>query len=396
MKLGIKLILLMAIVLFSACNTTKNNSNVVKGKHPKKQTNLATNQVQQKDGTRINQLENQTISVPIIKDTRYYYERAYQALKEMLEHPENLNFKKAVFITENAFYDEKLDYELFDKQILKYSTMCKLKYSQLRSNEYKYSDSILFKKNWAIYSIMTDTFQFKDLAPIHYGFHYNFEDYAGKRDWSNHFVSKLLEAGKGNCHSLPYFYKILADEMQTDAYLAIAPNHIYIKHRNKKFAWYNTELTSGEFPSDAWVKCSGYITIDAIRSGIYMDTLSYAQSVALCAYDLAKSFNNKMQKYGDDFTIKCCDLVLKYYENCINAMLLKAETIKAKYDWARKQNETEKARYYLETMEPIYYKCLKLGYREMPEEVYQVWLQSINEQKEKFENQKIKSIFDNK
>ena len=75
-------------------------------------------------------------------------------------------------------------------------------------------------------------------------------------------------------------------------------------------------------------------------------------------------------------------------------MLLKAETIKAKFDWALKQEQTAKAKEYLDWMEPIYFACLKLGYREMPEEVYQAWLESISEQKENFENQKINNTFE--
>ena len=80
---------------------------------------------------------------------------------------------------------------------------------------------------------------------------YDFDDPFGHKDWDNMFVSKLLNTGKGNCHSLPYLYKIIAEELGISAHLALAPNHIYIKHKNEKDGWYNTELTSGIFPIDA-------------------------------------------------------------------------------------------------------------------------------------------------
>ncbi len=34
----------------------------------------------------------------------------------------------------------------------------------------------------------------------------------------------------------------------------------------------NTELTSRSFPTDAWIMATGYISPDAVRSGIYLDT----------------------------------------------------------------------------------------------------------------------------
>lgn len=63
-------------------------------------------------------------------------------------------------------------------------------------------------------------------------------------------MSKLLDTQKGNCNSMPYLYKILAEELGVDANLALAPNHVYIKHNIKSLGWYNTELTSGIFPQE--------------------------------------------------------------------------------------------------------------------------------------------------
>gem|GEM_PF-4659315 len=47
--------------------------------------------------------------------------------------------------------------------------------------------------------------------------------------------------------------------MKLPAYLAMAPNHTYIKLRSDKNGWYNTELTSASFPIDSWLMVSGYI-----------------------------------------------------------------------------------------------------------------------------------------
>lgn len=119
------------------------------------------------------------------------------------------------------------------------------------------------------------------------------------------FVTKLLKKWKGNCHSLPYLYKILTDEFNVPCHLAFAPNHIYIKLFSEKSGWYNTELTSGTFPIDAWIIALGHVTIDAIRNTLYMDTLSNKQAVANCLVDLAQGYLHKYDKDNPEFVIKC-------------------------------------------------------------------------------------------
>ena len=94
---------------------------------------------------------------------------------------------------------------------------------------------------------------------------------------------------------------MIMDELKQDAYLSLAPNHIYIKVQNKRAGWYNIELTCGDFPTDAWLMSSGYIHIDALRNGIYMDTLSSKQAVALCLVDLAHGYRAKFGLQNGSF-----------------------------------------------------------------------------------------------
>jgi hypothetical protein len=258
-----------------------------------------------------------------------------------------------------------------------------------RLTNYNYSDSLKFHANGAIFQFITDTIYLVGEKDKLLPFIYDFEDHFGQNDWSKMFVSKLLVSGSGNCHSLPYFYKILANELNTEAYLSLAPNHIYIKHRSKKLGWYNTELTSGQFPTDAWIKASGYISIESIKSGVYMDTLSQLQSVALCAFDLAKGYLFQTNNISDGFVLKSCDLVLKYYANNINAIILKAETLRRMYELEVKKGNKVKAQRTFHEMENLYLLGLKLGYREMPKEMYLAWLKSVKEQKEKYSNSEI-------
>ncbi|MDO5577520.1 MAG: hypothetical protein Q4F84_10610, partial [Fibrobacter sp.] len=232
---------------------------------------------------------------------------------------------------------------------------------------------------------------------VHFPYTYDFDDPFGQKDWSSMFVSKLLATGKGNCHSLPYLYKILADGLEIPCYLAFAPNHIYIKSYAESTGWYNTELTSGTFPIDAWIMASGYISIDAIRNGLYMDTLSTKQAVANCLIDLAHGYQQKFGRENPEFVIKCCNTVLEYHPVNVNAMLTKAEAQKHYIDLQiKKQNvkkiedlfaDTTIAEMYSD-MEQTYVQLHQLGYRRMPEKMYMEWINLLKNEsgKSKTEN----------
>lgn len=196
------------------------------------------------------------------------------------------------------------------------------------------------------------------------------------------FVSRMLQGGKGNCHSMPLLYKLIMDKLGEKCWLSLALNHMYIKAWNKRAGWYNIELTCADFPIDAWLTASGYVHLDAIRSGIYMDTLSIKQSVALCLTDLAQGY---MHKYGINdgrFIIECCDTALKYYPCYINALLLKAKIVTEQY----KQDKSIALK---KEMNGLYAQIHQLGYRKMPEEMYLNWLYSLNEYSNEYRIKKI-------
>ena len=318
------------------------------------------------------------------------YDSAYLNLQNMLI--QNGSFKDAVFTVENTYFQNALDKSKFDNPIHLLKGLC-IEWAKVNKlKEYKFSDSIGFQKNFSIFKILTDTTKIidtKSIVYLHVPFRYDFYDFSGKISWSNMFVSKLLITKKGNCHSLPYLYKILADELGATCWLSFAPNHIYIKNRCQQAGWYNTELTSGQFPIDAWIATSSYVPIDAIRNGIYMDTLSNQQSIAICVLDLAKAYEFQTKNYTDSFILKCCNLTLKYHSLNTQAMLLKAETLKRIYEKEKKKNDTNAKATYKE-MEQLFVRLFELGYREMPDKMYMQWLQSVVKQRNKYGNNKIK------
>lgn len=332
------------------------------------------------------------------------YRKAYKELSGMLTDSIKSNFKRAVFISENAYLNNSLSYEKFEKEIKLLASFA-LQITEQGNLDYNEADKEQVKKYWAVYSLMTDSIKFtkdgsKVFSTIPYS--YDFDDFWGEKSWRKMFVTKLLETHTGNCHSLPFLYKILCEELGAKAWLSMAPNHTYIKLWTKKTGWFNTELTSGYFPIDAWIMASGYIHLSAIQNRVFMDTLSTKQSIAVCMTDLAKGFEKKFGDSDLDFILKCTDTALKYYPLYTNALILKAETLKKKFEKRMKiygaaypsdtfaDNESKKL---FDEMESLYFHIHQIGYRMMPAEMYVSWLTELNKEKEKYSNQNVINSF---
>lgn len=336
-----------------------------------------------------------------LKAQDFLYDESYDELVEMLENPTKYSFKKAVFSVENAYSNGLLDTISLNNEI-GFLVNLSRKIAVNSKLIYNLKDKEKVVKYASLFSVITDSISLinqYDETYTHIPFHYDFEDPFGHDNWKNMFVSKLLETGKGNCHSLPYLYKILAEELNVDANLALAPNHVYIKHKSEKNGWYNTELTSGIFPIDAWLMASGYIHLDAIRNGVYMKALNNQESIALCLVDLAQAYQ-KQEFYDLDFVIKCADKALEYFPNYVNAMILKTEAKGKKIENILDGYNTDfrDVRKYPKTHE-IFKEIEKelttiheLGYRQMPEDMYLNWLVSLKEEREKYANKKINTF----
>jgi hypothetical protein len=314
------------------------------------------------------------------------YEQAYQELTKMLDGRYPISFKRAVFLAENAYLDNQLSYEAFNKQINALSQVCRLlKTANDPYLLYDQDDKENVARNAAIFRFMSDTTRMGNrlfLMP----YQYDFEDFNGDVDWSKMFVSKLLIDHSGNCHSLPFLYKILADETGAPTWLSLAPNHVYLKQHNRKDGWYNTELTSHTFPMDAWLTASGYISRQTIISGLYMDTLTARQNVVLCLVDLAKGYERRAGAAASEaFVLKCTGLALQHFPHYINAQLLEAETLRKQFE---RQTTTASSQQAYATMEAAYTRIFNTGYREMPAQMYAEWLKSVMTEKSKYQRQR--------
>lgn len=315
------------------------------------------------------------------------FEDSYALLYKMTTDVSIYSFKKAVFSTENAYLNGNLDTISINRQI-KFLHDLSLTLVTERFLTYLEKDKDKVNKWAAVFQVMCDTIplNINDQIYKYKPFGYDFNDVFGHKTRENLFVSKLLETRRGNCRSLPYLYKILAEEIGAEANLALAPNHVYIKHQSLKEGWYNTELTSGIFPIDAWIMASGFVHIDAIANGVYMKALNNNESIALLLIDLADNYSIKFPENDGSFVLKCCEAALKQYPNFVTALILKAET-----HYMQMQNELnkEKQDLLLKNIEKEYANIHTLGYRNMPESQYLDWLVSLKAERKKYENKSL-------
>ena len=323
-----------------------------------------------------------------------YYRDASKMLIDMLNGKTALNLKEAVFITENAYFEGKLNRSEYNKAIM---DLANVAYQKAIEDGYNWNNHIA--KNVMLFRAMSDRLKVK--LPLHENYvtshpmRYDFDDFKGDNDWSKVFISKLLATRKGNCHSLPMLYLILCEAIGAEAYLAHSPSHSYVKIKDKANNWYNLELTNGHIVTDAYIVGSGFISAEAIKSGLYMKPQTKKQTIAFCLYSLIVGY---VRKYGyDDFVIQNLELILKFDpENSYatrlksNYMTLQMQNVlkqigRTTEDMLKKQHPRA-YQMYLDVM-AIYKKIDDSGFREMPEEIYVNWLNSMNKEKERQEHE---------
>lgn len=314
------------------------------------------------------------------------YTIAFDELHQMLRGQSKVSYKRAVFITENAYLENQVSYNDFERQI---DRLVKLANAVAATDGLSYTgkDRSQVLLAGSIFRVIKDSLFFENQEKIKKllknPYVYDLEDFWGERDWTKMFVTKLLYTQSGNCHSLPLLYKILADEMNVEAWLSVAPSHTYIKQWSDKVGWYNTELTTGTFPYDSDIKLNSYISTEAIIEGVFMDTLSVQETIAYIATDLAQGYVKKFGYEDIKTPLSWLNVVLEYYPNYINALLLKAELQKKSYEslmFDRKVSEfsklwnDRKARQQFTELEKLYMTIHNYGYRRMPKEMYLNWL----------------------
>jgi hypothetical protein len=332
---------------------------------------------------------NYTLSSSNDKNGMDYYRKAFTKLSEM--NANDFSVKETTFIIENAFFEEKQNFDDFSK-IIKQTGEFLLE----KMDDFGYDKKSNVAKNYILFKFFADTLQIKKKDLIHLPITYDFKDYLGRENWSNMFVTKLLRTNKGQCNSMPRLYLILAEEIGAKAFLSLSPNHSYIRFSDEVNNWYNVELTNQMFTTNSLITQSGYIKSEALLNKIYMQNLSKKELFSQLLSDLVMGYTSK---FGyDEFSNTMIDKALELYPNSITANMLKStyNTIKTQYifqqigvtqdNFKLKMQQYPKALEVLKIMKSQYQVIDNLGYTPMPEKAYQDWLQSLREEKNKKEN----------
>jgi hypothetical protein len=328
----------------------------------------------------------------------------------MLEGKQPIHFEKALFVSENAFYENAYSYEEFSLSVEAHAYLIQqLIETNNRSENLDFSTKIDFQQkidittlvytkeekkdlyrkalaNWAIFTYMTDTTYFYGFQHLPFG--YQFNDPFGMNDWRNSQVLHLLfgNTRKANCFALTALFKILSDRLYAGARICTAPQHIYIQHQDHKGDWYNVELATATHPGDGTIQTLTYSYKEAILNDIALRHLNDTQAVALCLINLGKSYEHKNLIKAADFMLQCAELALQYDSNSLNAMLLKEQALEEKViQYAEKHNisniellQKDKNIASIWTqLEKQIVRLYELGYRQMPLDMQKIILNGI-------------------
>ena len=241
-----------------------------------------------------------------------HYERAYELIYRRLYHQREVPFRDIVFAIENAYSGDSLNYEEYIQEIERMT-------SALHRQAEAYAPSMP-SKEMAIFKAISSCYCEPNEAnrgrPFSYDMlptlRHNYPQYG--------LVTSLLRTGRGTCRSLPFLFKILADELGVEAYITLAPKHYFIRHQDSWGNWWNFETTIGRYlQSDAIAELTE-LHPAGIRSKLYMEPLRGNELMAVCLQDLIHAFYLRTGLRSDPFIRRWYGLGLLFYPNC--ALLL--------------------------------------------------------------------------
>ncbi len=330
--------------------------------------------------TCITSLAGQPDSV-LLETCSTYYNTAYLEMADMLDGKQPLSLKRAVFLHEWAYLDGNLDYDWFCGKIEEMATYLKAFIALNNLEQYKTGG------NFALFDFFTQPRSGNGGKP----FIYDLDDFNGDDDYTNIFVSKLMRTHSGQCRSLPLLYKILANEIGAEAYIAYTPNHSFIRHPDETdpSKWVNVELTNHSMPREVFIIESMGITERAIQTGIYMKPCSDREITIQLMWELAYGY---LHKYGtnpeDMFLPVCLNRVLEYDPDNLGALMTMNNCIAIEYtayiEYLKSMGITvhDETSWNLHSqLQAIGKKIADLGYVDMTKEQYEEWVRSMEEEK---------------
>lgn len=298
-----------------------------------------------------------------------FFMKGFEELKNMLHGNETYSLKRAEFIVEWAYSGGTMDYSKFCHDIDSVTLILKHFIDLNNISQYKTAP------NFALFEYFTKPNPMNG----HKAFSYDFNDFAGKKDFRNLFISKVMSTHTGQCVSLPLYYKILCDELGGQSSLALAPSHMYVKHISEDGKWVNIELTNGHFVRDDWMIQTNNITTEAIRNGIFLTALTNTENIAFLILHLGKAYQQKFNSW-DYFPLRCAEEVLKILPNFCEALVLKFYVHqKLGLSYIRKYGQTQSK--YADYIYSEFWRMINtlenLGYTHQTEEEYLRSIRSV-------------------
>uniref|UniRef100_A0AB33JKZ8 Uncharacterized protein n=1 Tax=Prevotella sp. GTC17262 TaxID=3236797 RepID=A0AB33JKZ8_9BACT len=253
--------------------------------------------------------------------TEFRFHSAYKEIVNMLEDRQPLSIKRSVFLAEWAYLDGALDYKKdFCVPLSKGAQFMQRLITVNKWNKYKTAKQIAIC-----------TFFFHPLSGNNNTiFTYDFTNEYPDGDWHHQLVSRTLKTHKGQCHSLPWAFKLYAEELGAKAYITHAPRHCFIMYKDEDNLfpedWVNVEVTSQQYQPTWSIKEHFEIKDSAIYARTYLAPLTDKETVACQLCDLAFAYYKKTSHY-DEFTLNCATKSLKYYKANPTAIIIKGKSL---------------------------------------------------------------------
>lgn len=272
--------------------------------------------------------------------------------------------RRAVFLTEWAYLDGRPDYTNYSTQI---DLTAEAINRFILDNRL---DLIPTGKNVALFEYFTRPYPMNGNQP----FTYDFNDIGATEDLNNYFVMKVVRTHSGQCRSLPVYYKVLAEAIGAEAYICLAPQHLFVRHPHETDPgqWRNVELTTQSLAREVFYIEHFGISDEMIRNKIYMNPLSDKETVALLLSDLTLSYLRKYNKY-DDFVLLTTEKALEYFPQNIGAILNLCNALNTKLINYLKSNDNVLDDY-AKSIDKLWYeysdRLQKLGYKAMSDSTY--------------------------
>ncbi|WP_295938664.1 hypothetical protein [uncultured Alistipes sp.] len=295
-----------------------------------------------------------------------YYQAAFEEIASMLDGKAPLSIKRAVFLAEWAYFEGNLDYDEYCRTIDDAVTFLNKFINANGLEKYKTA------KNMALIEYFFNPWSGNGNKP----FTYDFNETVDKRDFSYQFVTKVMRTHTGQCRSLPYYYKILAEAIGAEAYIAYAPVHTFIRYRDEDNLfpedWVNVELTTHQLAPEFHYIEAFEINEAALKNKVYLQPLTDRETVASQLSDLAFAYSLKYQTY-DDFTYRCTNKSLNYYPQNYNSYIIMGKTLQRALDWHLQHYGgvmDEYAQFLERQSSELYDRLLELGWEQLGAEYF--------------------------